>query len=167
MEKITFKVNKNEITKVGNRYLYGKNTTTRNKGELIEDFLRKYYLPNSEWYKKDSVDFETGSDIEANGMKISVKSGEFTLTEKIYTFEKSDSEKSRMIEEYASRTHSDTIAYGKVSETETEYTFTIYLITLSQFTSIIKQYAVFTTISGTNRMKLKVKRDITKYIEVL
>ena len=167
MEKITFTVSKNEITKVGNRYLYGKNTTTRNKGELIEDFLRKYYLPNTEWYKKDSVDFETGSDIEADGMKISVKSGEFTLTEKIYTFEKSDSEKSRMIEEYIRRTHSDTIAYGKVSETETEYTFTIYLITLSQFTSIVKQYAVFTTISGTNRMKLKVKRDITKYIEVL
>ncbi len=167
MKKITFTVSKNEITKVGNRYLYGKNTTTRNKGELIEDFLRKYYLPNTEWYKKDSVDFETGSDIEADGMKISVKSGEFTLTEKIYTFEKSDSEKSRMIEEYTRRTHSDTIAYGKVSETETEYTFTIYLITLSQFTSIVKQYAVFTTISGTNRMKLKVKRDITKYIEVL
>ena len=34
MEKITFAVNKEEITKVGNRYLYGKNTTTRNKGEM-------------------------------------------------------------------------------------------------------------------------------------
>ena len=167
MEKITFAVNKEEITKVGNRYLYGKNTTTRNKGEMIEDFLRKYYLPETEWYKKDSVDFETGSDIEVNDMKISVKSGEFTLTEKIYTFEKNDTEKIRMVEEYAKRTHSNTVAYGKVAETETEYIFTIYLITIMQFVEIVKRYAVFTSITGTKRMKIKVKRDITKYIEQL
>lgn len=167
MEKIIFAVNKKEITKVGNRYLYGKNTTTRNKGEMIEDFLRRYYLPEIEWYKKDSVDFETGSDIEVNDMKISVKSGEFTLTEKIYTFEKNDTEKIRMVEEYTKRTHSNMVAYGKVTETETEYIFTIYLITIMQFAEIVKQYAVFTNITGTKRMKIKVKRDITKYIEQL
>ena len=165
MEKITFAVNKSEVTKVGNRYLYGKNTTTRNRGELIEDFLRRYYLPETEWYKKDSVDFETGSDIEINDMKISVKSGEFTLTEKIYTFEKSDDEKIRMIEEYAKRTHSNVVAYGKVVESENEYIFTIYTITIAQFIEIIKQVAVFTNITGTKRLKIKVKRDITKYIE--
>ena len=165
MEKITFAVNKSEVTKVGNRYLYGKNTTTRNRGELIEDFLRRYYLPETEWYKKDSVDFETGSDIEANGMKISVKSGEFTLTEKLYTFTKTSDEKNRLIEEYEKRTHSNAIAYGKMAETETEYTFTIYLITLSQFVTILKKYAVFTNITGTTKYKIKVKRDISKYIE--
>lgn len=160
MENITIRVNKNEVEKIGNKYRYGNNTAGMNKGDMIEAYLRKFLNPTDEkWYVKNSDAYNVGSDIEANGMKISVKSGEFSLTEKIWSPVYTEEAKQELIEKYAQTVPSDMVAYGYMTETETEYTINIVMITMEIFVKFLRVAAVMTIIdTKTKRYKIKVKR---------
>ena len=160
MKNITIKVNKNEVEKIGNKYRYGKNTAGMNKGDMIEAYLRKFLNPTDEkWYIKNNDAYNVGSDIEANGMKISVKSGEFSLTEKIWSPVYTEQAKQELIEQYAQTVPSDTVAYGYMTETETEYIIEVVIVTMEIFVKFLKVASVMTIIdTKTKRYKVKVKR---------
>ena len=160
MESITIKVNKTEVEKVGNKYRYGNNKAGMNKGDMIEAYLRKFLNPaDTKWYAKNSGAYDTGSDIEVGGMKISVKSGEFSLTEKIWSPIYTEQAKQELISQYEKTVPSNMVAYGYMIENESEYVIEIVMITMEVFVKFLRVAAVMTMIdTKSKRYKIKVKR---------
>ena len=171
MKKIEVMVAKDEIMIVGNRYLYGGNSKPMNKGDLLEAYLRKFLNPDDDkWYVKNSESYNIGSDIETSeGEKISVKSGEFSLTEKLYSTEYTESEKQRLITEYSKTVSSNFVAYAWLTDkNDNYYCVNAVIIEMNVFIEFLKKNSVMTIIdTKTKRYKVKVKKAVSTVIREL
>lgn len=171
MKKIEITVAKSEVTVIGNRYLYGNNSKPMTKGDFMESYLRKTLNPLDEkWYIKNSDCYDKASDIETeNGDKISVKSGEFSLTEKLYAMEYTETEKQRIITEYENTVPSTSVAYAwLIDKNENEYQINALIVTMDIFIKFLKKNAVMTLIdTKSKRYKVKVKKATSTVIKEL
>ena len=171
MKKIEIVVKKDEITVIGNRYLYGNNTKTQTKGDFLEAYIRRELNPtNNEWYVKNSDAYNVASDIEAlTGEKISVKSGEFSLTEVLWSTEYNETEKQKIITEYANTVHSDHVAYAWLNDkNDNEYIITAIVVSMNTFIEFLKYNSVMTLIdTKSKRYKVKVKKSTSTVIKEL
>lgn len=171
MKKIEIVVAKDEITVVGNRYLYGGNSKPMTKGDFLEAYLRKFLNPDdTKWYIKNSDSYDMGSDIiTTEGEKISVKSGEFSLTEKLYSTEYTESEKQRIITEYSKTVPSNLVAYAWLTDKDDNYyCVNAVIIEMNIFIEFLKKNSVMTIIdTKTKRYKVKVKKATSTVIKEL
>lgn len=169
MEEMTINVSKLEVVADGGKYRYGD--TTGNKGEMIEAFIRKALQPNNNtWYKKDSVPYDLGSDIELSPEeKISVKSGNsFSITEKITTSEYTESNKALLIETYKKTVHSNIVMYANMTETDSEYIIHIIAMPMAVFIKVLEKIGTLTaTDSSKTKYKLRVKKSVNTIIRTI
>ena len=169
MKKIEIVVAKDEITVVGNRYLYGGNSKPMTKGDMLEAYIRKFFNPNDDkWYVKNSDSYDIASDIETpTGEKISVKSGEFSLTEKLYATEYTESEKQRIIMEYSKTVSSNLVAYAWLTnKNNDDYCINVVIVEMNVFIEFLRKNSVMTIIdTKTKRYKVKVKKATSTVIK--
>ena len=170
MEKIEFTVAKSEVVVICNRFLYGENLKPQTKGDFLEAYLRRYFNPTDKtWYKKNSTSYDMASDIETSTNDgISVKSGQFSLTEKLTTEEYTEAEKKRIIEEYEKTVHSNKVAYMWISnEDEEKYYISTVIVNMNTFVKFLKDNAVMTKVTGMKKYKVKVKKTTSTVVNEL
>lgn len=131
---------------------------SKNNGINREHALCSYF--GIERTKHDSVSYDKGSDIETNGMNISVKSAGATLMsgnlcKGCKTFE-------GIWRRYRKNVHSDTFAY--VTED-----YTVYFMDINEFSKFVHKFATLTRESTKNgghlKIQLKKNKAMVEWLE--
>ena len=110
--------------------------------------------------KHDSVPYDKGSDISAQGMEISVKASGFTLMSGNLCEGRESFDS--IWELYAERVHSDTFAYVTAD-------FTVYMMTLAEFKRFVYAFCRVERESEKNggAMKIRCRKESAKMLRWL
>ena len=131
---------------------------SNNKGINREHALCAYF--GIERTKHDSTSYDKGSDIEVDGMNISVKSAGATLMSG--TFCKTCKTFAGIWRKYRMNVHSDTFAF--VTED-----YTVYFMDINEFSRFVHKFATLTRESSKNggypKIQLKKNNAMVEWLE--